>query len=173
MLYNPEPASTEVPEEESVTLEKKSILEKLSDHFLHILTGGIVVQGIQGTNNRWRGEDGVFHCLSRGSCSVNLIAEVNRKTGIRYEWILPDGSASTEKNPPALKLGYGDSTATLKITDEITGESTESQLHIQHRAIPKAAKKASSPSSKYTIDLKDATLDIGGGVMPESSSSGI
>jgi hypothetical protein len=119
------------------------------------------------------GEDGIFHCLSRGSCSVNLTAEVNRKKDIRYEWTLPDGTVSIEKNPPALKLAYGDSTATLKITDEITGEKVESVFRVQHRAIPKAPKKASSTSSKYTIDLKDATLDTGGGVMPEPSSTGV
>jgi hypothetical protein len=102
---------------------------------------------------------------------VNLTADVNRKKDISYEWILPDGTISREKNPPAFKLAYGEYTATLKITDEITGEKMESVFKIQHRTIPKAPKKA--PSSKYTIDLKDATLDIGGGVTPEKSSPGI
>jgi len=95
-------------------------------------------------------------------CLINFIAEINRIKDIRYEWFLPDGTTFFEKNPPALKLSYGDYTATLKITDEITGESLEIVFKIQHRAIPKAAKKASSQSTKYTIDLKDATLDTGG-----------
>ena len=109
--------------------------------------------------------------MSRGSCSVNLTAEVNRKKDISYEWVLPDGTVSREKNPLALKLPYGDYTATLKINDEITGENVESVFRVNHRAIPKAPQKA--PSSKYTIDLKDATLDAGGGALPEQSSAGI
>ncbi len=173
IFQNSEPLPTDAPEDDILRLEKNVVLETLSDHFLNPLTGAIVLQGTQWTKNRWIADDGVFHCLSRGSCSVNLTAEVNRRADIRYEWLLPDGTTYSEKNPPALKLEYGDYTVTLKVTDAITGESTESKLQIQHRAIPKAAKKVSSKSSKYTIDLKDATLDIGGGVMPESSSSGI
>jgi hypothetical protein len=53
----------------------------------------------------------------------------------------------------------------------ITGEQLENILTIHHSPIPKAPKKASSKSSKYTLDLKDATTDIGGGHIVESSMS--
>lgn len=120
--------------------------------------------------NRWINGNGVFQCRSRGSCSVNLEADYNRKKDIVFTWILPNGDTFTGKNPPSFKVGYGDFMVKLQVRDTITGEESENILKIHHAPIPKASKKVSTKSSKYTLDLKDATLDIGGGVTPEHSS---
>ena len=48
IFQNPEPLSAaNIPEDSIFRLEKNSTLENLSDHFLHTLTGEIVLQGIQ------------------------------------------------------------------------------------------------------------------------------
>lgn len=81
------------------------LVENISDHFLSPMSGQIVVQGAM-TKNRWRDLDGVFQCRSRGSCSVNLTAEYNRKDETLYTWTLPTGEIFTGKNPPSFKVGY-------------------------------------------------------------------
>ncbi|MEI6710800.1 MAG: hypothetical protein WCK88_00575 [bacterium] len=58
------------------------------------------------SKNRWIGEDGVFQCRSRGSCSVNLEAEYNRKKDITYTWILPNEETFVGKNPSSFKIPY-------------------------------------------------------------------
>lgn len=73
-----------------MTLEKILSVEHISDHFLYPLAGQISVQGKM-SKNRWVGEDGVFQCRSRGSCSVNLEADYNRKKDLEYIWTLPSG----------------------------------------------------------------------------------
>gem|GEM_PF-3047235 len=78
----------------------------------------------------------------------------------------------TGKNPKSFKVGYGDFSIQLRITDDITQEELTHTLIIHHNLIPKAAKKTSS-SSKYTLDFKDATQDIGGGILPEKSSTNL
>lgn len=100
-------------------------------------------------------------------CSINVIAEFNRKNAIRYEWVLPSGEIFIGKNPSSFKIPYGNFIIKLVAIDEITGEQVEASLVIHHQAIPKVTKKSSS--SNYTIDLKDATLDTGGGGIDEES----
>ncbi len=118
------------------------------------------------SKNRWLDTNGVFQCRSRGSCSVNLTAEYNRKNDLLYTWVLPSGEIFTGKNPPSFKIEYGDFLVRLSVEDSITGESFKKVLQIHHEAIPKAPKKTSSSASKYIFDLKDAS-DTGGGALPE------
>ncbi len=124
-------------------LEKILSVEHISDHFLAPLAGQIVVQGAM-SKNRWIEEDGTFQCRSRGSCSVNLEADYNRKKDLVYTWTLPSGDIFVGKNPPSFKVGYGDFTVKLEVSDTVTGENRETKLRIHHSAIPKAPKKASS-----------------------------
>jgi len=106
-------------------------VEHISDHFLSPLQGAIVLQGKQ-TSNRWIGIDGIFYCRSRGSCSVNVIADYNRKNALKYEWTLPSGEIFIGKNPPSMKVSYGDFFIKLIVIDEITGERTETVLTVKH-----------------------------------------
>jgi endonuclease YncB( thermonuclease family) len=149
-------------ETEIVQKEKPLAIEFISPHFENALTTKIVLQG-QITDNRWLEWD-VFHCRSRGSCSVNVTAETNREEDVTYFWIFPDGSVSDEKNPLSTKLEYGQYEILLFTYDDITGEIASSIIQIDHRPIPKKA-KSSSKSTKYTLDLKDVPEDIGGGVV--------
>jgi len=102
-------------------LEKIVNVDNISDHFLNPLAGKILVQGKM-SKNRWMGTDGIFYCRSRVSCSVNLIAEYNRKNTVKYEWTLPSGEIFLGKNPPSIKVPYGDFSIQLVVTDEITEE---------------------------------------------------
>ena len=79
-----------------------------------------------------------------------------------YLWIFPDGSVSDKENPTAFSLGYGNSTIILVVSDKITEEVQLSTVDIEHKPIPKTAKKA-SPVKKYTLDMKEISDDIGGG----------
>lgn len=148
-------------EDKKITMQKDFSVEDLSPHFDESFTANIVLQG-QMTDNRWL-EGDVFHCRSRGSCSVNIAGESNRKDGVLYWWIMPDDSVSDEKNPGAMKLEYGPYEILLIATDTITGEVATQTLQIDHKPIPKKIKK--STSSKYTLDLKDVPQDKGGGVV--------
>jgi micrococcal nuclease len=156
------------PEEELVTLEKKVIIEGISPHLTEALSGEIVLQG-QMSDNRWQ-EGSVFHCRSRGSCSVNLTVETNREADVDYFWIFPDGSLDDRKNPGAIKVGYGQHEVLLVMSDALSEESIIRSIQIDHRPIPKKPKKPSARSSKYTLDLKDVPQDIGGGVVVEEST---
>ena len=144
--------------EDIVQKEKPLAIEFVSPHFSTPLTSKILLQG-QITDNRWLTGD-VFHCRSRGSCSVNVTAETNREEDVSYFWLFPDGSVSDEKNPLSTKLEYGQYEILLFAYDEITGEIMSSILQIDHRPIPKKAK--SSSSTKYMLDLKDVPQDRGG-----------
>lgn len=144
-----------------VTIEKNISVEILSTHFDEPFTARIVLQG-QMSDNRWVESD-VFHCRSRDSCSVNVAGEANRDEGVLYWWIMPDESVSDDKNPSAMKLEYGSYEILLIATDTITGEVATQSLQIDHKPIPKKAKKPAS--SKYTLDLKDVPQDKGGGVV--------
>ncbi len=84
-------------------LEKTLPIEYISDHFLVPMVGEILVQGRM-SKNRWIANDGIFYCQSRGSCSVNLQAEYNRKKDLLYRWILPSGEIFIGKNPPGFKV---------------------------------------------------------------------
>lgn len=99
-------------------MEDKIDVQALSDHFLEPFWANIVLQG-QITDNRWL-ENDIFYCRSRGSCSLNVTAESNRKDAVAYWWILPDESVSDEKNPRAIKLSYGQYDILLISTDMIT-----------------------------------------------------
>lgn len=148
-------------DDKKITIQKDCSVEFLSPHFDEPFTARIVLQG-QMTDNRLM-EDHVFHCRSRGSCSVNIAGESNRGDGVLYWWIMPDESVSDEKNPSAMKLEYGSYEILLIATDTITGEVATQSLQIDHKPIPKKAKKPAS--SKYTLDLKDVPQDKGGGVV--------
>jgi len=106
---------------ESVEKEKQIIIETISPHLTTPLTAKIILQGKM-TKNRWE-KDSIFHCRSRGSCSVNLTVETNREANVNYFWIFPDGSMSDEKNPRAIKLGYGEYEILLFVSDDITEET--------------------------------------------------
>lgn len=123
------------------------------------------------TKNRWIGTDRIFYCQSRGLCSLNVVAEYNRQKNLIYTWKLPNGDKFIGKNPTSFKLGYGRYIIELTVRDEITGEEKRDILIIQHHPIPKTAKKTSSAREKYILDFKDATKDIGGGVLPENTFS--
>lgn len=139
-----------------MTLEKKVIIEGISPHLTEALSGKIVVQG-QMSDNRWR-EGDVFHCRSRGSCSVNLTVETNREANVDYFWIFPDGSLDDRKNPGVIKVGYGQYEILLVMSDAISEESLIRSIQIDHRSIPKKPKKPAS--SNFTLDLKDVPQDI-------------
>lgn len=103
---------------ECVEKIKTVTVKNISDHFTEPLMVSIDMQG-SFSKNRWL--DGqTFHCQSRGSCSVNVAALVNRKKNITYTWTMPDGSTLTEKNPKAVKISYGTYFITLHVVDEIT-----------------------------------------------------
>lgn len=161
-IITPETEMTDVPEvpdSNILTLEKKLMVETVSEHFLIPITAEIVVQGSM-SNNRWMRGD-IFHCRSRGSCSVNLAAEVNRSSGVTYSWQLPDGVIFTEKNPKSFKVRYGKFPITVEVTDTITGEKVIQSLTINHAPIPKKTSTKKS-SSNFTLDLKDVPQDVGG-----------
>jgi hypothetical protein len=140
-------------------LQKDLVVTDISEHFSSSLDGAILVQGSM-TKNRWIDDHHVFQCRSRGSCSVNLTAEYNRKKDILYTWTLPNGDSFVGKNPPSFKVGYGDFVIKLSVADTITGENQEKILYIHHSPIPKVPKKASTKSLKYTLDLKEAPMDL-------------
>jgi hypothetical protein len=144
-------------EEMELQKEKELIIDRTSPHFDSPLSAQIVLQG-QKTDNRWR-EGDVFHCRSRGSCSVNVTAETNREEDVNYFWIFPDGSLSDKQNPAAFNLRYGNSTIILIVSDEITQEIQASTIDIEHIPLPRAAKKSSSVK-KYTLDMKEISDDI-------------
>jgi hypothetical protein len=153
-------------QEESVTLEKKIIIESISPHLTEALSAKIVLQG-QMSDNRWQ-EGSIFHCRSRGSCSVNLTVESNREADVDYLWIFPDGSLDDRKNPGAIKVGYGQHEVLLIMSDAISEESIVQSIQIDHRPIPKKPKKPAS--SNYTLDIKDMPQDIGGGFVIEENT---
>lgn len=76
-----------------------------------------------------------------------------------YFWIFPDGTISDKENPAGVNLNYGTHTIVLIVSDEITGEIQSRMFSVVHTALPKTAKKSSSPK-KYTIDIKDIPQDI-------------
>jgi endonuclease YncB( thermonuclease family) len=154
-------------EEMELQKEKELIIDHTSPHFDSPLSVQIVLQG-QKTENRWR-EGDVFHCRSRGSCSVNVTAETNREEDVNYFWIFPDGSLSDKQNPAAFNLRYGNSTIILIVFDEITQEIQASTIDIEHIPLPRAAKKTSS-AKKYTLDMKEISEDIWwGNIISEKS----
>jgi endonuclease YncB( thermonuclease family) len=155
--------------EMEVEKEKELIVDFTSPHFQTPLISSIVLQW-QKTDNRWREWD-MFHCRSRGSCSINVTAETNREGELNYLWIFPDGSVSDKENPTAFSLGYGNSTIILVVSDEITEEVQLSNIDIEHKPIPKTAKKA-SPVKKYTLDMKEVSDDIWGGNIVSEKSEG-
>ncbi|MBP7774068.1 thermonuclease family protein [Candidatus Gracilibacteria bacterium] len=146
--------------EMEIEKEKELIIDFVSPHFQTPLASSIVLQGPK-TDNRWR-EGDIFHCRSRGSCSVNVTAETNREGEVNYLWMFPDGSVSDKENPTAFSLGYGNYTIILVISDEITEEVQLLTIDIEHKPIPKTTKKT-SPVKKYTLDMKEISDDIGGG----------
>lgn len=152
--------------QETVQKEKRLTVDTISPHLTSPLSGKIVLQG-QISDNRWQ-EGSVFHCRSRGSCSVNLTAETNREGEISYFWIFPDGSVDDKKNPAAIKLGYGQHEVLMVLSDNISEEIIVKTVRIDHRPIPKKPKKPAS--SNYTLDLKDVPQDIGGGVVIEEGT---
>jgi len=89
---------------ESVEKEKQLKIVIISPHLSSPLTAKISMQG-EMTNNRWR-ENDIFHCRSRGSCSVNVVAESNREDSVAYWWIFPEDSIQDGKNPASIKLNY-------------------------------------------------------------------
>ena len=89
--------STFIKDLDEVKKEKQVRVEILSSHLTTPLTAKIILQGKM-SKNRWQTED-VFHCRSRGSCSVNFIAETNREADVNYFWIFPDGTLDDRKNP--------------------------------------------------------------------------
>lgn len=155
-------------ETEFVEKEKTITVETISPHFDTPLSINILLQG-QKTPNRWQ-EGDIFHCRSRGSCSVNVAAESNRTDDVTYLWKFPDGSVSNRKNPTAFPVAYGQYEITLTISDQITGEIVSASMKIDHWAIPKRPKKEAGVA-KYTIDLKDVPQDIGGGMAIEAEKS--
>lgn len=78
---------------------------------------------------------------------------------MNYLWIFPDGSVSDKENPTALNLRYGNSTIILIVSDEITEEIQVSTIDIEHKPLPKAAKKPPE-IKKYTLDMKEISEDI-------------
>jgi endonuclease YncB( thermonuclease family) len=153
-------------DQETVQKEKELIVDTISPHLTSPLSAKIVLQG-QVSDNRWQ-EGSVFHCRSRGSCSVNLTVETNREEDIDYFWIFPDGSLDDRKNPGAIKVGYGQHEVLLIMSDAISEESLIQSIQIDHRPIPKKSKKPAS--SNFTLDLKDVPQDIGGGFAVEEST---
>lgn len=115
----------------TLTLQKHLTVDVISNHFLEPLSGQIRVQGKM-SKNRWIGEDGIFQCRSRGSCSVNLQAEYNRKKDILSTWTLPNGEIFVGKNPPSFKIPYGDFVVKVTLSDTITSETSDIELHIHH-----------------------------------------
>ncbi len=55
------------------------------------------------TNNR-RQSNNIFYCQSRGSCSINLVANSNRDKYTEYIWILPEGGVEEGKNPTSFTV---------------------------------------------------------------------
>lgn len=155
-----------IKDNERVKKEKTVTIETISPHFSSTLTAKILLQW-QITDNRWQ-EGDIFHCRSRGSCSVNLTAETNREDDVTYFWIFPDGSIDDRKNPGVIKLDYGQHEVLLIASDEITGDIQVLSMQIDHRPIPKKLKKPAS--SNFTLDLKDVPQDIGGGFAVEEST---
>lgn len=156
-------------DDQEVKKEKQSTIEIISPHLTTPLSAKIVLQG-QITDNRWQIGD-VFHCRSRGSCSVNLTAETNREENVNYFWIFPDGTLDDRKNPGAIKVWYGQFEVILIMSDDISEESIIQSIHIDHRPIPKKPKKPKkSASSKYTLDLKDVPQDMGWGFVIEENT---
>ena len=153
-------------DQETVKREKELIVDTISPHLTSPLSAKIVLQG-QVSDNRWQ-EGSVFHCRSRGSCSVNLTVETNRKEDVDYFWIFPDGSLDDRKNPGAIKVGYGQHEVLLIMSDALSEESLIQSIQIDHRPIPKKSKKPAS--SNYTLDIKDVPQDIGGGFLIEEST---
>jgi len=153
-------------DQETVQKEKELIVDTISPHLTSPLSAKIVLQG-QVSDNRWQ-EGSVFHCRSRGSCSVNLTVETNREEDVDYFWIFPDGSLDDRKNPGAIKVGYGQHEVLLIMSDAISEESLIQSIQIDHRPIPKKSKKPAS--SNYTLDLKDVPQDIGGGFVIEKNT---
>ncbi len=153
-------------DQETVQKEKELTIDIISPHFTTPLSAKIVLQG-QVSDNRWQ-EGSVFHCRSRGSCSVNLTVETNRKEDVDYFWIFPDGSLDDRKNPGAIKVGYGQHEVLLIMSDALSEESLIQSIQIDHRPIPKKSKKPAS--SNYTLDIKDVPQDIGGGFLIEEST---
>lgn len=152
-------------EEEYVETDENIDIHNISPHLSQPFEAHIDLQG-QMTTNRWM-QDEIFYCRSRSTCSVNVEAVSNRDDHVSYIWILPDGSLSEKKNPTATKIPHGDFEVILIATDMITGEIITDSLSIKHTTIPKKTSSRSSSTTKFTLDIKDAPQDIGGGVSPE------
>lgn len=46
----------------------------------------------------------MFTCMSRGNCSINLVAESNREDDVEYYWMFPDGEVDDRENPASISL---------------------------------------------------------------------
>lgn len=150
---------------ESVTLEKNITQEIISPHLTTPFTASIVLQW-QMTNNR-RQSNHIFYCQTRGSCSINLVANSNRDKYAEYIWILPEGGVEEGKNPTSFTVWYWKYEALLIATDTITQEVIVVRLEIVHTPLPKKTPQKAT-SAKYTLDLKDVPQDIWGWPISET-----